>query len=134
MPFRRPRHHHYDGLGRHVEHEDADGNKTETTYDAYGRPVTVADAVGRGPSPTTPSREYRRSSRSQAVGTVTARYDADGDLVETTLPNGLSQRTSYNAVGESMTLAYTKASSTWYEETAERDAEGRILSDVNTQT
>lgn len=48
----------FDALGRLVSYTDADGGRTVTTYDQYGRPVTETQTQGprrsgRGRSPTT---------------------------------------------------------------------------------
>ena len=128
----------YDSQGRVEKYEDADGNVTETKYDAYGRPVTTTDGKGSQTVTYDPESGLPTKLEVSGVGTFTARYDADGDLVETTLPNGISAKRTYNAAGEPMTLAYTKMSScresflTCFEETLERGADGRILSDNNT--
>src|SRR4029077_3499411 len=68
------------------------------------------------------------------AGTFTATYDADGNLVERGLPNGLTAKTSYNVVDQPLKLTYTKTSScgescTWYEENLERSVYGQILTD-----
>jgi RHS repeat-associated protein len=73
------------------------------------------------------------------VGTFTAAYDADGDLIHRGLPNGITANTTYNVADEPTKLTYTKTSScgstgcTWFEETLERSAEGRILADSGKQ-
>jgi RHS repeat-associated protein len=70
------------------------------------------------------------------VGTFTAAYDVDGDLIRRGLPNGLTANTTYNIVGEPTKLAYVKegctSNCTWFEEAIERSAEGRILADTST--
>lgn len=126
----------YNSLGQVTKYEDADGNKSETTYDAYGRPVTATDAKGSQMITYDSASGLPIKLEVSGIGTFTARYDADGDLVETTLPNGISAKRTYNAAGEPMALSYTKTSScgescTWFEETLERGVEGRILSDTN---
>lgn len=125
----------YDSLGRVKKYEDADGNIAETTYDAYGRVTMTTD--GRGSQTVTYDSLSGLPTKLEVsgVGTFTARYDADGDLVETTMPNGLSRKTAFNAVGEPMSLAYTCGTScTLFEETLERGADGDILSAVNNFT
>jgi RHS repeat-associated protein len=122
----------YNTLGQVTGYEDADGNKTETTYDAYGRPVTVTDGKGTETLHYDEASGVVTSTEVSGVGTFTAIYDADGDLVGRGLPDGLTAKTTYNAAGEPMKLAYTKQSycgqsCTWYEESLERSGEGRIL-------
>ncbi len=126
----------YNALGQVTEYEDADGSQTKTTYDAYGRPVTVTDARGSRTVTYDPATGLPTGLEVSGVGTFTARYDADGDLVETTMPNGISAKRTYNAAGEPMSLAYTSSCGegcgNWFEETLERGADGRILSDTST--
>ena len=123
----------YNALGEVEEYEDADANVTKTTYDAYGRPVTSSDARGSRTITYDPTSGVPTSLEVTGIGTFTAHYDADGDLIEQGLSNGLTRRTTYNVADEPTNLAYTKTSScgescTWYEETLERSIEGRILS------
>jgi RHS repeat-associated protein len=123
----------FNTLGQATAYFDADGAKTEMTYDALGRPATVTDPRG------TETMHYDEASGAltslevSGVGTFTAAYDADGDLIHRGLPNGLTANTTYNIADEPTKLTYTKESScgskgcTWFEETLERSAEGRIL-------
>ncbi len=122
----------YDALGRVIEYEDADTNKATTTYDIDGRPMTISDGKG------TQTMTYDANSgllvklEDSAAGTFTAAYDAGGNLIERTLPNGLTATTTYNEAGESVHLTYTKASScgtscTWYDEGIERTVYGQDL-------
>ncbi len=114
--------------------EDADGNRAETTYDLEGRPVTSKDNKG--------SQTIRYHSVSglpveledSAAGIFTASYDADGNLVARTLPDGLTAETTFNAADEPMSLNYTKssycgASSTWLDFNLERSISGQILTE-----
>jgi RHS repeat-associated protein len=126
----------YNSLGNVTNYEDADGNKNETAYDVYGRPVTTTDSRGSKTVTYDPASGVPTKLEISGVGTFTARYDADLDLVESTLPNGLVKKMSYNAAGEPMALTYSKTSScggscTWFDENLERGADGRILSDTN---
>jgi RHS repeat-associated protein len=125
----------YNAIGQMTKYEDADGNKAETTYDVDGRPVTVADNKG------TQTFHYDETSglltklEDSAAGTFTASYDADGNMVERTLPDGITAKTTYDEVDEPTKLAYTKTSScgescTWLEEGLERSVYGQILGDT----
>jgi RHS repeat-associated protein len=127
----------YDALGRVKEYEDADGNVAKTTYDVEGRPATTSDAKG--------SQTYHYDSvtglltelTDSAAGTFTAAYDADGNLVERTLPDGLTAKTTYNEADQPIHLTYTKAtncgtSCTWYDEGIERSVYGQDLSQTGT--
>jgi RHS repeat-associated protein len=127
----------YDALGRPTSYEDADGNVATTTYDLLGRPVTASDGKG------TQSATYDATSglltklEDSAAGTFTASYDADGNLVERGLPDGLTAKTIYDETDAPVHLTYTKASScgtscTWLDEGLERSTYGQILAQSST--
>jgi RHS repeat-associated protein len=123
----------YNALGQVTKYEDADGGVTETSYDAYGRPTTVKDARGTETLHYDEASGVVTSKVVSGVGTFTATYDADGDLVSRGLPDGLTATTTYDQAGEPTKLAYTKQSNcgescTWYEESLERSIEGQIRS------
>jgi RHS repeat-associated protein len=127
----------YDALGRVKQYEDADGNKATTTYDLDSRPVTTNDAKGTQTVTYDPTSGLATKLEDSAAGTFTASYDADGNLVERVLPNGLTAKTTYNEVDEPTKLAYTKVAScgescTWFEEGLERSIYGQIFSDSGT--
>jgi RHS repeat-associated protein len=126
----------YDKLGRPSEYLDADGNLSKTTYDLLGRPVSTYDGKA------TQTFNYDATSglltklEDSAAGTFTAAYDADGNLTERSLPNGLVAKTTYDEVGAPTKLTYTKTSScgascTWLEEGAERSIYGQVLSQTS---
>jgi RHS repeat-associated protein len=124
----------YNSVGQVTKYVDADGAETKTTYDAFGRPATVTDPKGTETMHYDESSGILTSLEVSGVGTFTAAYDANGDLIRRGLPNGLTANTAYNVAGEPTKLTYTKASSCgtsciWYEETLERSVEGRILAD-----
>lgn len=123
----------YDKLGRPKEYEDADGNLSSTTYDLDGRPVTTSDGKG------IQTRTYDSTSgllvklEDSGAGTFTAAYDADGNLVEEGLPDGLLAKTTFNEAGEPTHLSYEKKtfcslSCTWLDFGAERSIYGQVLS------
>ncbi len=123
----------YDSLGRAKEYEDADGVKSKTTFDIDGRPLTINDGKGTQTMTYDPSSGLLTKLEDSGAGTFTAAYDADGNLVERTLPNGLTAKTSLNEANEPMSLTYTKAGScgescTWLTETLERSVYGQVIS------
>ncbi|HUC00781.1 MAG TPA: LamG-like jellyroll fold domain-containing protein [Solirubrobacterales bacterium] len=127
----------YDSLGRVTEYEDADGNVAKTTFDLNGRPVTFSNAKGSQTLTYDPTSGLLTKLEDSGAGTFTAAYDADGNLTERTLPNGLTAKTTFNEAGESTHLTYTKASScgtscTWYDEGIERSIYGQDLSQTGT--
>lgn len=117
----------YDALGRPTSYTDADGNTSTTTYDLLGRPLTTNDGKE------TQTRTYDSTSglltklEDSAAGTFTATYDADGNLVEEGLPNGLVAEQAYDEAGQLTGLAYDKAGSKWLDFDAERSISGQIL-------
>jgi RHS repeat-associated protein len=66
-----------------------------------------------------------------AAGVFTAAYDADGNLIEEGLPDGLVAKATFNEVDEPVKLSYTKSSCiencTWLEESDSRSIYGQIL-------
>jgi len=127
----------YDPLGRPYTYEDADGNKSETTYDLLGRPVTTKDAKGSQTVTYDSVTGLPVELVDSAAGKFTATYDADGNLVSRTLPDGLTAETTYNEADEPTHLTYTKASScgtscTWLDFGIERSVLGQILNETGT--
>jgi RHS repeat-associated protein len=121
----------YNKLGQETEYEDADGNVTKSKYDSVGRPVSVEDKKGSQTFTYDPTSGVVTQVEVPGVGTFTGRYDAEGDLIERGLPNGLTAKSTYNQAGEPTALAYTKTSScgescTWYQESLERATDGQI--------
>jgi RHS repeat-associated protein len=125
----------YNALGQLTEYEDGDGNKTKTTYDIDGRPVTVADSKGSEALTYDANSGLLTKIEDSGAGTFTASYDADGNIVESTLPDGLTGTTTFNEADEATKLSYVKASScggscTWLEEAVDRSIYGQILADA----
>jgi RHS repeat-associated protein len=127
----------YDELGRVKEYEDADGNVAKTIYDIDGRPVFLKDGKGTQTMTYDPASGLPVELEDSAAGIFTAAYDADGNLTERTLPDGLTAKTTYDEAGQPTHLTYTKASScgtscTWYDEGIERSVYGQDLSQTGT--
>ncbi len=128
----------YDKLGRPTNYEDADGNKTKTTYDLMGRPVTISDNKGAQGITYDPYTGLPTKLEDLYAGTFTASYDADGNLIKRTLPDGLTAETSYDSTDTPTSLTYTKASScgescTWLNFALEDSIAGQILKETGTQ-
>jgi RHS repeat-associated protein len=127
----------YDTLGRPISYEDADGNVSNTGYDLLGRPVITSDGKG------VQTRTYDTTSGllvqldDSAAGTFTASYDADGNLVEQGLPNGLVAETTYDEIGSPVHLSYEKmvncvSECTWFDFSIEESIHGQWLSQTST--
>ena len=121
----------YDKLGRPVKYTDADANSSTTTYDVDGRPVTTTDGKGTQTRTYDPTSGLLTKLEDSAAGTFTAAYDAEGDMTEEGLPDGLVAKTTYDAAGQPTALSYVKTSCsekcTWLEESQERSIYGQIL-------
>ncbi|HEX5142150.1 MAG TPA: DUF6531 domain-containing protein, partial [Dehalococcoidia bacterium] len=125
----------YDKLGRPIQYTDADGSTSLMEYDLLGRPAMVYDGKGL--------QEFFYDSKSGLLteledsnaGTFTAAYDADGNMFERRLPNGLVAKTTYDEVGAPTKLSYVKLGCsekcTWLEESNERSIHGQILSQAS---
>jgi RHS repeat-associated protein len=127
----------YDKLSRPSTYEDADGSLSSTTYDLLGRPVTISDSKG------IQTRTYDATSgllvklEDSGAGTFTASYDADGNLIEKGLPNGLVEKMTFDEAGEPVHLSYEKKSfcsisCTWLDFGAERSIYGQVLAQTGT--
>jgi RHS repeat-associated protein len=125
----------YDKLGRPVQYTDADGNTSKTTYDLLGRPATTNDGKGTQTFSYDPTTGLLTKLEDTAAGTFTAAYDADGNMIEEGLPDGLVSKASYDESGQPTKLSYTKTSCTekciWLEESNERSIYGQILSQTS---
>lgn len=121
----------YDTLGRVTEYQDADGNTATITYDLLDRPVTTSDGKGTQTGIYDANSGLLTELQDSAAGTFTASYDADGNLVERGLPNGLIAKTTYDEAGEPVHLSYTKAT-TWLDFGVERSIHGQVLSQTGT--
>jgi RHS repeat-associated protein len=127
----------YDKLGRPTEYLDADGNVSKTTYDVDGRVATVSDGKGSQTLSYDPTSGLLTKLEDSAAGIFTAAYDADGNMIEENLPDGLSAKTTYNEIDSATALSYTKATNcsekcTWFSEGNERSIYDQILSQAST--
>ena len=125
----------YDKLGRQVKYTDADGNTSIATYNLDGQVATASDAKG--------SQKYGYDSVSgllttledSSAGTFTAAYDADGNLTEEGLPDGILAKTTYDETDEPTSLTYTKTGceKCTFEEKESSSIYGQVLTDESTQ-
>jgi RHS repeat-associated protein len=127
----------YDALGRVKSYVDADGVESSYSYDLLGRPVSAYDGKGTQTMSYDKTSGMLTSLTDSAAGTFTAAYDAEGNLLEEGLPDGLLAKTAYNEAGEATSLAYTKtnycsAACTWLEFGAKHSIYGQVLSQAST--
>jgi len=121
----------YDKLGRPVKYTDADANSSTTTYDVDGRRVTTTDGKGTQTRTYDPTSGLLTKLEDSAAGTFTAAYDAEGNMTEEGLPDGLVAKTTYDETGQPAALSYVKTNCsekcTWLEESNERSIYGQVL-------
>ncbi len=127
----------YDSLGRPIEYEDADGNVSGVAYDLLGRPVLVADGKGLQEISYDEDSGVPIEMTDSAAGTFHATYNADGQMTEQLLPNGLAQNISYDPGGTAVSLTYEKqtfcsSSCTWLEFNREDSIRGQVLHEEST--
>jgi RHS repeat-associated protein len=127
----------YDPLGRPALYEDADGNVSSVTYDLLGRPVTTSDGKGIQTRTYDPTSGLVVKVEDSGAGTFTASYDADGNIVEQGLPNGLVAETTYDETGSPIGLSYEKTTNcafecTWLDFEVEESVHGQWLSQSST--
>lgn len=144
----------YDSWGRTKTYTTSTG-QTSTSYDAAGNIATVATPDGTTTSytydgtDTANNTEHRglvtgiTATNNAATETITAAYDADGNLVRQNLGGGVTQLTSYDTGGDltgrvytgdvtstdSSGVSTTSVDQDWIGWTQEFDALGRVTTD-----
>jgi YD repeat-containing protein len=104
----------YDNLGRLQTYTDSSSNQSTYTYDIMNRVATLNDGKGTQTYTYQTSADERgllTSISDSAAGTFTGTYDADGNLTDQHLPNGLDQCTSYDAADQPTERLYQSGGS-----------------------
>jgi RHS repeat-associated protein len=122
----------YDKLGRPIEYLDADGNKSGAAYDVLGRPVIVSDGKGTQQFAYDEDSGLATEMTDSAAGTFKATYNADGQMTEQLLPNGLAQKVGYGPEGAALTLQYVKETATWLSFSRKDSIHGQVLNEEST--
>jgi RHS repeat-associated protein len=127
----------YDTLGRPIAYEDADGNESGLAYDLMGRPVLASDGKGLQEISYDEDTGLATKLTDSAAGTFEATYDADGQMTEQLLPNGLAQKVDYDETGTAVGLSYEKqtycsSSCTWLEFSRQYSVAGQLLRETST--
>ncbi|MBY8870259.1 DNRLRE domain-containing protein [Micromonospora sp. PLK6-60] len=103
----------YDQLGRLVRYVDADGGVTSTEYDRFGRQSKVTNPTGATTfayNRTLEPRGLLTSSTDSVVGTFSAKYSPDGQLVELKYPGGLTRTDRLDANLQPVERVFTRDS------------------------
>jgi RHS repeat-associated protein len=126
----------FDKLGRPIKYTDADGNTSITTYDLDGRVATKSDTKGSQAYGYDPMSGALTTLVDSSAGTFTATYDADGNMTEEGLPDGIVAKVSYDETDQPTALSYTKtgcAPKCTFEESQGHSIYGQVLSDEGSQ-
>ncbi len=127
----------YDKLARPVEYLDADGNVSKVEYDLLGRPATVWDGKGAQVFAYDEESGVATAMIDSAAGTFKAVYNADGQMTEQLLPNGLAQKVGYGPEGAALSLKYVKETAcssacTWLSFDRKDSIHGQVLGEEST--
>ena len=127
----------YDQLGRPIEYQDADGNVSKVAYDLLGRPVDTFDGKGTQEVHYDEASGVATEMTDSAAGTFKATYNADGQMTEQLLPDGLAQKIGYDPAGTAVSLAYEKQNfcstgCTWLSFNREDSVGGQVLREEST--
>jgi RHS repeat-associated protein len=130
----------FDALGRATSYTapTASGTNTATTsYDIDGRPLTVNDGKGTTTYSYDGTDQLGRvehrgllTGENAGMGSLPSAfagaYDADGNLVSESYPNGLVATSRYDNAGQQTDLNYAKSGTTWAEFTQSESVFGQI--------
>ena len=124
----------YDKLARPIEYLDADGNKSGVGYDLLGRPAIVSDGKGIQQFTYDEKSGFPTEMTDSAAGVFKATYNANGQMTEQLLPNGLAQKIAYGPEGTALSLEYFKKTAcslacTWLSFNRKDSIHGQVLNE-----
>lgn len=127
----------YDKLGRPIKYFDADGNESKVEYDLLGRPATTWDGKGAQLFAYDEDSGLPTEMLDSAAGIFKANYNANGQMTEQLLPNGLAQKITYGPDGTALSLQYEKktfcpSACTWLSFNRKDSIHGQVLSEEGT--
>lgn len=125
----------YDTLGRLISYTDADGVASTTSYDLMGRVATSDNGKAQRSYAYDEGTERRgllTSIQDSQAGIFSGSYDADGDHVSETWPNGVVVTSENDATGDQIRLTYAQpgcglADCTLFSESVLSSAHGQWL-------
>jgi YD repeat-containing protein len=123
---------HYNSLGQLTSYTDAAGNTSTTSYDIDGRVVEASDGRGTQTYSYDSTTGQLTGVKDSAAGNFGGTYNAEGQLVTETYPNGMTATNSYNSLGQTISVAYAKGSSTWYSDAVAISIHGQWMSQAST--
>jgi RHS repeat-associated protein len=106
-------------LGQLVSYTDADESTATYSWDIDGRPEKVSDGKGTQTFSYSTTSGFLTKLVDSAAGTFTGGYDLEGHMTSEGYPNGMSQTTTLNAIGEPISLEDVKTTDctsncTWF--------------------
>jgi tripartite motif-containing protein 71 len=106
----------YNTLGQLTSYTDGEGVTAKYTYDVDGRVSEVDDGKESGSGSEVGSQSYAYDPTTgrltklldSGAHTFTATYDAEGRLLTEGYPNGMTEKYTYNSLGQPTNLEYEK--------------------------
>jgi YD repeat-containing protein len=129
----------YNTMGQLTEYTDAEGNVAKYSYEESGDYRLVEVNEGKGEEASSkqsyvydPTTGRRTTLVDSGVGTFTAEYDVEGNMIVEGYPNGMQAKTGYNPAGETIGLEYVKTTHctehcTWFTDALTPSAHGAAL-------
>jgi RHS repeat-associated protein len=123
--------HQYDASGRLIAYTDGSGVQSNFTYDPRDRLTGMNDGV----------RGYQNYGYDATTGQLTsmldgqlgmfyATYNADGQLVTESMPNGLLLQNIYDSTGTPLSRTYTRGSAQVMQFTEARSIHGQVTNET----
>jgi RHS repeat-associated protein len=125
----------YDDFGNTTSFTDADGATTQYVYDSADRASQVTYQDAQASTIGTSNYAYGSSTDRRGLlssvthsgvgGAMTAGYNADGDVIEQSYPDGLSLSIAYDPIGDATFLEYVKGGNTFLSDSQVSDVHGQ---------
>jgi RHS repeat-associated protein len=126
-------------LGELTSYTDADENTSIYEYDIDGRVEKANDGKGAQTYTYDPTTGFWTKLVDSAAGSITATYDAEGNLLTEGFPNGMNANYTYDSTGKPTSLEYVKQThcaktcpETWFSDTVIPSIHGQWLEQTST--